>query len=218
MKTLLIVSLLCLASVGAAPASEAGPAVQFLRFIYGAENVAIETHCWPNDDIWMLAGPKNPGGLEEIEKTKISKARNTVLWESIDRAICLIEVREGRVDPAFNLDQVYFRHRQTVLRFVYAALGQDNEELAHVVTDVANVKFGGAPRPARGDMGVYQDIVMQMPVVRSSLPATDKSSRSITYRIPLGDRGFSVRLIKKDGQWLVDTRKAVTVPLALFFK
>lgn len=196
----------------------ATPAEQYLRYIYGADDIAIETACWPNDDLWMARGQKNPASLAEIERRKVSPGRNEVIWEAINGALCIIEMRDGKVDVRFLLDQIYFQHRELIVRLVHATLSQDRETLELVTTKAANVKFGGAKPVPAGDMDVYEEIIARLPVVRVSTPASDKVSRSVSYRVPLGANGLVLRLVKKGSTWLVDTDSPVEIPLEFFFR
>lgn len=191
---------------------------QFLQYIYGADGIAVEKLCWPNDDIWMLRGAGNPAGLAELATKKVLHGANEVVWERIQDGLCIFEVREGKVDSAYMLEQVYALHRQLALRFIYASLAQDRETLQQITTKAANVRFGHAKAPPGGDMDVYQGVVELIPVVRASQPAADRVSKGITYRVPLGSRGFSLKMVKKGSAWLIDTDSPVEVPLGFFFR
>ena len=200
------------------PIRGATAANQFLQDVYGGDGIEVEKLCWANDDLWMLRGAKNSAGLAELGEEKIPHSANEIVWATIQNGVCMLEIRDGKIDPAFMLEQTYTRHRQIVLQFIYAALGQDLDMLKALTTKPANVKFGRAKRPAGGDMDVYQGIVSLLPAVRASLPASDKVSQSVTYRLPLGAKGLTVRLVRKNGAWLVDTDQRVDVPLDFFFK
>ncbi len=190
---------------------------QVLQYIYGAPDIEIEKLCWPNDDLWMLRGPNDPAGLAELAEEKIAHGKNEVLWTHIQMGLCMVEIREGKFDATFMLDQIYYRHREIVLQFIYATLTQDRDALDRLTTNAANVKFDKNQPPPGGDLDVYQGIVPLIPVVRVSLPAADKTSKSITYRVPLGPHGFNLRLVKKGGAWKVDTTTRVEVPLEFLF-
>jgi hypothetical protein len=190
----------------------------YLRYIFGDEAADAAKICWPNDDLWMARGEKNSAALDELTQEKISHGRNEVLWVTIQNSLCIVEVRDGKVDPRFVLDQVFLRHRQAILQFVYAALKQDTEALSQLATKPSNVKFGRAKPPAGGDLDVYQEVVSTLPVVRVSAPADDKKSRSITYRVPLGKKGLQLRLVKRGGRWLIDSDERLDVPLEFFFE
>jgi hypothetical protein len=209
------VALLLVATLGAARAAQ--PGEQLLRYVYGDPAVAIDASCWPHEDLWMLKGERNDAALAELSQEKITHGPNEVFWLRVQHALCVVEVRDGKADPRFLLDQVYLRHRQVLLQFVYAALTQDQEMLSKLATRPAHVKFGNAKPPAMGDLDVYQELIAHLPVLRISAPAADKSSRRVTYRVPLGKAGLDLRLVKKGGSWLVDTDKVVDVPLEFFF-
>ena len=211
-----LLSVLYLANIPAVRASDA--AEKFLSYIFGAEDVAIENATWPNDDLWMLHGRKNEAGVAEIAQAKISRSNNVVLWEMIQNALCIVEVRDGKVDPGFSLDQIYVRHREMILRFVDASLTQDKDALGKLTTNASNVKFGRAKPPAMGDLDQYQEIIGHLPIVRISQPAADKLSKSVSYRVPLGSKGLTLRLVKRDGSWRIDSDSKIEVPLEFLFQ
>ena len=215
MKSKIIVVTLLLGST-----EWAGPvetAKDFLSFAYGKE-VDINTLCLPNDDLWMLSGKSNPEALKALESAKIKAKGTGVTIDIIGRDIAVVELRDGKVDASFNLESVYGIHRRLILNFIYASLLQEKETLARLVTHPGNVSFGKAPKAGYGDMDQYGEILSLLPVIRSSQPASDKQSRSITYRLPLGPEGVSLRLGKNDNTWKVDTSSKLTVPLEFFFK
>lgn len=205
---------LCLTTAG----YSASAANSFLRYVYGADGIDPQTLCWPNDDVWMLRGAKNPEGLAQLEAEKIAHGSNEVLWENIQNALCMVEVRDGKVDPAYMLEQVYTLHRQLVLHFVYASLRQDQEMLARLTTNAKNVNFGRAKPAARSDMDVYEGIIALIPVLRASTPAADKLSKTVSYRVPLGKKGFTITLVKQGSTWRVQTDAKTTIPLEFFFQ
>jgi hypothetical protein len=67
-------------------------------------------------------------------------------------------------------------------------------------------------------MDQYGSIIELMPVVRSSKPADDAKSRTVTYRVPLGEEALALTLIKDGSTWRIDTSKSVRVPLEFFFR
>jgi hypothetical protein len=67
-------------------------------------------------------------------------------------------------------------------------------------------------------MDQYGSIIELMPVVRSSKPAEDAKSRTVTYRIPIGEAALSLTLVKDGSTWKIDTSKTVRVPLEFFFR
>lgn len=195
----------------------AEPARDYLRYLYGAKDVKIEEACWPHPDLWMIEGRPNEAGLAEIAQLEISKEKNQIFWEPIQNGLCIVEVREGKVDARSFLDQIYTQQRQAVLRFIYASLRQDQDELARVATHAAKVRFGRA-KPARGgDLDVYQDMLMLTPVIRVSQPTDDQASRSVTYYVPLSPKGLNLKLVKREKGWLVDSDAGIDVPLDVFF-
>ncbi len=194
------------------------PATEFLRYVYGAKDVAVDAVCWPNPDLWMLAGPKNDRGLAEIAELKLSPGKNEIIWELVDGGLCIVEVREGKLDARFMLDQSYFQHRQTILRFIYAALEHDLEDLKELATDPKKVRFGRTKPAPHTDMAVYGEMLALLPVIRTSLPADDKVAKSVTYLVPLGKVPFKLRLVKRPHRWLVDTDAGVDVPLEIFYE
>ncbi len=194
------------------------PAREFLRFIYGADDVKVSEVCWPSDDLWMIAGPKNDRGLAEIATLQFSSGKDQVIWKTIAGGLCIVELRDGKADARFILDQVYFRQRQTVLRFIYAAMERDPERLAEVATNPKKLSYGKTKPATHSDLGVYAELIAMLPVVRVRQPAEDKATKSVTYLLPLGPSGFKVRLVKRQSSWLVETDAGVDVPLDIFFK
>ena len=55
-------------------------------------------------------------------------------------------------------------------------------------------------------------------MVRASAPNEDKTTKSITYRVPLGKKGLALRLVKQGSTWLVDSEQRLDVPLDFFFR
>jgi hypothetical protein len=202
------------------PLSFAGPAEtakEFFSFAYGKE-VDIKALCHPHHDLWMLKGGRNDEALKAIESAEFKVKSSGVMIDLIGRDIAMVELRDGKVDPSFNLETVYGMHRRLILSFIYAALPQESETIARLVTHPKNVSLGKAPKVSYGDMDQYGEIIALLPVVRSSQPESDKQSHSITYRMPLGSDGLSLRLVKNGNTWKIDTSTKVTVPLEFFFK
>lgn len=193
-------------------------ATQYLQYVYGGDGVEIEKFCWPHDDLWMIRGQKNPAGLAQLAQEKITHGASEVLWENIQDDLCIIEIRDGKADPRFLLDQIHFRHRQLILQFVYTALRQDQEMMKKLTTKAANVRFGRAKPAAMGDLDVYEELIASLPVVRISSPAEDMKAKSVTYRVPLGKGGLALRLVKRGGTWLIDSDQRLDVPLDFFFR
>jgi hypothetical protein len=203
-------------------ASAQSVAEQFLRYIYGAEDVDAAKVCVPADDLWMLPGVKNTNAWNAITALKLdSKRQNGILSGVIPQAqgqdLFFVELRDGKVDPAMNLDSVYMMHRQLVIMFLYSALRGDTSQMARFTTDATKVDVKG-PKAPLGDMDVYQEVLAAMPIVRSSKPSDDAKSKSVLYRVPLSDNVLMLRLLKQGGTWKIDTSKTVKVPLEFFYR
>jgi hypothetical protein len=54
-------------------------AKQFLRYIYGADDISLTNICHPSDDLWMLRGAKNTNALTALDVEKIESKRTGVL-------------------------------------------------------------------------------------------------------------------------------------------
>jgi hypothetical protein len=208
---------LALLFVMVAPAWSAPVATDYLRYLYGADDLDLSAIAHPHDDLWMLRGRKNAEALKEIGSASIHHGPNKILWERVQQDLCIVVVREGKVDSRFNLDQHYFLHRRTILRFLYAALERDDAALRQLVTDLDKVEFGKLKASA-GDMGVYQELLILVPSVRVSSPEKDKLSQSVTYRLPVGPEGMELRLVRREGQWVIDTSQKLKVSLDQFFQ
>jgi hypothetical protein len=214
----IIIRLFAILLVSASAAQCAEPAAkQFLRYIYGADGIELTSICHPSDDVWMLRGAKNTNALVALDALKIASKPSGITSGLVGTDIYFIETRDGKVDPTFNLDGIYVIHRQLVLRFIYSALSQNRGMLGRLVTDASKVKIDG-PKAAPGDMDQYGSIIELMPVVRSSKPADDAKSRTVTYRVPLGEEALALTLIKDGSTWRIDTSKSVRVPLEFFFR
>lgn len=197
-------------------------AERFLRYMYGADDADITKICWPHEDLWMLPGAKDTNAWQIVGNLKLDpKQQNGIISGVIPRRnandLYVVELRDGKVDPAMNLDGVYLLHRRAVMMFLYAALIRDNEQLSKITTDARNLNIIGK-KAARGDMDVYEEVITAMPVVRQSKPADDAKSRNVSYRIPLSDTPLVLTLIKQGSTWKIDTSKKVNVPLEFFFR
>lgn len=188
----------------------ADPVKDYLAYIHGGDGVDIASVCWPHDDLWMIRGERDEAALREVQEEKPGK--DPVQWFTIRNGLCIVELRDGRVDARFLIDQLRFLHRQMILRFVYAVLRHDREEIARLATRPERVKLGRWAAAPQGDLDVYQEILTQLPVVRLPKP-TDATTRSATYRLPLGPRGFDLRLVKRGSRWQIDTDTALDLPL-----
>jgi hypothetical protein len=203
----------------AAPVAHSAEPVakQFLRYTYGADGIELTNICHPSDDVWMLRGARNTNALADLNRMQIEAKGTGVVSGVVGTDIYFVEMRDGRVDPAFNLDGVYTLHRKLVLMFLYAALSRDQTMLRRLATDATKVQIIG-PKAAPGDMDQYGSILEMMPVVRASKPAEDAKSRTVTYRVPIGETALSLTLLKEGNTWKVDTSKTVRVPLEFFFR
>lgn len=192
-------------------------AKQFLRYIYGADDINFTNICHPTDDVWMLRGAKDVKALAELDKEKFDGKRGNVFSGTLGTDIYFVELQDGRVNPAFNLESIHSLHRKLVLTFIYSALSRDGQALNRLVTDPKKIEIVG-PKAAPGDMDQYLSIIELMPVVRSSKPADDAKSRTVTYRVPIGDAALSLTLLKDGSIWKIDTSKPVRVPMEFFFR
>ena len=192
---------------------------QFLRYIYGADGVEFTNVCLPSDDAWMLRGVKDTNALAALDSLKIASKPTGITSGLVGRDMYFIETRDGKVDPALNLDGIYMMHRQVVLRFIYSALSQNQRMLRQIVTDASKVKVDGPKdAPPGGDMDVYGPIIEQLPVVRSSKSQDDAKSRTVTYRVPIGEEALTLTLVKEGSLWKIDTSKSVRMSLEFFYR
>jgi len=216
MKNMLQLIFLMLLAAPAAPCAES-VTKQFLRYIYGADGIELTNVCHPTDDAWMLRGAKNTNALAEIADEKFSSKRTGVTTAMVGTDLCFIELRDGRVDPAFFLDGIYMLHRSLVQAFIASALSRNQSTLGRITSDPKNVQIVG-PKAPPGEMGQYESIIESMPVLRTSKPSDDAKSKTVTYRVPVGEVALSLTLIKQGGTWMIDTSKTVRVPLEFFFR
>jgi hypothetical protein len=193
---------------------------QFLRYVYGADGVDIAQTCLPSDDLWMLRGARNTNTLAAVDALSLDPAkRSGIFFGLIRNEGYFVEVRDGKVDPAFSLESQYQLHRMLAKMFLYAALRHDQHMLGRLTTDAGKVEIlGPKDAPPAGDMDVYEGVLQAMPVVRCSKPADDLKSRTVTYRVPLGEAGLNLLLTRQDGVWKIDTSKSVKVSLAFFYQ
>ena len=214
-RTCLRLSLLLMACTVVQAAEPA--AKQFLRHIYGADGIVLADICYPSDDLWMLRGVKNPEALAALDELKFDSRPTGITSGVVRMDLYFIETRDGKVDPAFNLDGVYHIQRQLVQYFIYYVLAGNQQKLEGLVTDASKVEIVG-PRAMPGEMGQYSSIIGMMPVVRSSKPANDAKTRTFTYRVPIGEEALSLTLVKNGNTWKIDTSSKVRVPLEFFFR
>jgi len=194
-------------------------AKQFLQFMFGAEGIDAGKICLPSDDLWMLPGAKNTNGLLELDAQKFDpKKRNGIVSGVIaGEAIYFVDLRDGKVDPAFMIDGIKNLHRQVVLEFLYHSLTRNQSALERLTTDPSKVEIVGK-KAAPGDMDQYGEIIAAFPVIRVSTPLEDAKAKTITYKVPLGENGLALTLVKVGSAWKIDTAKKVTVPLEFFFR
>jgi hypothetical protein len=190
---------------------------QFLRYVYGVDGIDITNICQPSDDLWMLSGAKNTNALAAIDNLNISSKSNGIISGVLGPDLYFIEMRNGKVDPAFSLVGAYAVHHQMISAFLVSVLSRNQTLLARVVTDTNKVEIVG-PKAGPGDMEQYASIVEIMPIIRSSKPADDVKSQSVTYRVPVGDVALSLTLVKEAGLWKIETSHTVRVNLEYFFR
>jgi len=218
MKRLLLFTFCVMASCAFGALNPPDAARAYLLYQYGADVPNISELCVPSHDLWMLRGAAQPQKQKIVQNLKLKIEANGIFMDSIDRDICIIELKHGLIDPEFNLENIYRMHHQLVLQFLYFSLLQDRSELARLVTKVENVSFGRIKTASYGDMDVYEGILALIPIARASAPPEDAVKKSITYRLPLGDQVFTVCLVKQGSTWKIDTDKKVVVPLEFFWK
>jgi len=191
---------------------------KFLMYCYGADGIDITAITHPNDDVWMLRGTKNEEGIQAVKAADLKLEASGVFSGPIGQDFCVVQMRGGKVDPRYNLEQIYGVQRAVVLRFVLACLTQDKSTLQRLVTNPANVSFGKARAAQPGDMDVYADVVSLIPVLRASAPAADKASKSVSYRLPIGRQEVVLKLVKKERAWMVDSTAPIRMPMEFFFE
>ena len=198
---------------------DAPVAKKFLQFLHGADGVNVTNLCLPTADLWMLAGAKNTNLLEALDAEKFDAKKQNGIVSGIlgGEALYFFELKDGKVDPAFPLDGIRSVHRQVIMAFLYHSLRHDKSMLDRVATDASKVDIVGK-KAAGGDMDQYASILELIPVIRSSKPEDDTKTKSVTYRVPLGETGLSLTLIKKDDMWKINTANGVKVPLEFFFR
>lgn len=190
---------------------------QCLRYIYGASGVDVTNAFHLSPDLWMLRGATNPAALAKVDALKIEAKSTGVVYGTVDLDMFLIETRDGRVDPTFNLEQIYQRHRQLILNFLVYAFMRETAMTRRLVTDPANVEVLG-PKPARGEFEQYASIIGMTPAVRSSRPEDDVKTRTVTYRVPLGDRVIPFTLVKQGSTWKIDTSGSLQLSFNYLFR
>ena len=167
----------------------------------------------------MLLGAKKTNVLAWLDEEKFDDKKQNGIVSGVlgGEALYFVELKNGKVDPAFPLDGIRSIHRQVIMAFLYHSLRHDKSMLDRVATDPSKVDIVGK-KAVGGDMDQYASILELIPIIRSSKPEDDAKTKSVTYRVPLGENGLSLTLIKHDGMWKIDTSKKVAVPLEFFFR
>jgi len=215
--------LLCLVFVALfIPVSYASPSPEetleeYFRFVYGAPGINEEDILHSNSDNWMLSGVFNASSIERIKRYKFNVTAPGVFAGVVGKDVFFLEIREGKIDPAFPLQGVYSIQKGVIRYFLYYSILQDKKTLSRIVTNIDNVDFGVYPAAAHGDMDVYGSILGKIPIIRTSTPEEDKLSKTVTYRAPLGRNGFEFHLLKDGGVWKIDSSNKIKVPLEFFF-
>jgi hypothetical protein len=191
---------------------------KFLLYCYGADSIDITAITHPNDDIWMLRGARNEEGIEAVKTADLKLEASGVFSGPIGRDFCVVQMRTGKVDPGYNLEQVYGMHRRLVLQFVFACLSQEKSALQRLATNPANISFGKTNPARAGDLDVYADVISMIPVLRASASAADKTSKSVSYRLPIGRQEVVLKLVKKERAWLVDSSAPIKMPMEFFYE
>ncbi|MBM3855693.1 MAG: hypothetical protein FJ399_21495 [Verrucomicrobia bacterium] len=218
MKKLILLVAFAFSLTGAAAPEPAEIVRSFLAYQYGGDVPGFDKLCLPNPDLWMLRGRDQPGKRRAVAQHQISVGPNGVFLDLVAQDVCVVELKDGRVDPAFNLALVERMHQKLILEFLYHALLPAQNELRRFVTNAANVSLGEARRAGRGDMDAYADLIALIPIVRASDPVADAQSQSVSYRMPLGSEIFTARLVRRDGVWKIDTDRRLEVPLKFFWR
>ena len=218
MIRILLFSLFACSAFSHAGVDESRVVRSYLCYLYGKDVPEIRDICIPCEDLWMLRGRENIARQVQVLSSPAKASRTGLFMEMIDGDLCIVELKDGKVDPGFNLENVYATQRGLVLQLVYHSLRQDKRSLARLVTHPDNVSFGGAPAASDGDMDVYVGVLEHLPVSRTGSPTEDAKTKSVEYRIPMGDKIFSVRVVRAEGEWKIDTSKPVEVPLGFFFR
>jgi hypothetical protein len=218
MKQHLLLIFCALASLAFGKHTPADTVRSYLLYQYGGDVPNITEICTPSHDLWMLKGANQQQKQILVQKLKLKIRANGLFMDSIDQDICIVELKNGLVDPEFNLESIYRMHHQLVLQFLYFSILQNKSEISRLVTNVENVSFGKIKPASYGDMDVYAELLALIPIARASSPAEDSVRKSITYRLPLGDQVFAVTLLKQGSTWKIDTEKKVLVPLEFFWE
>ncbi len=218
MHKYLLLFLCASVAYGANPGKPDDAVRAYLLYQYGGDVPNITDVCLHSSDLWMLRGAPQQEKQQAVRNLKVKVGATGLFMDSVDRDICIVELKDGRIDPQFNLATVYQMHRQLILQLLYFSLLQEKNELARLVTNINNVSFGGAPKASYGDMDVYAGVLQIIPVVRASIPDADAEAKSVTYKLPLGDEIFTIRLLKQGSIWKIDTNTKITVPLRYFWR
>lgn len=212
--------ILLLHAVIAVQAQIEAPGRIFLNSVFGGP-ADLSLTCHPHDDLWMI-----PGRHDERAQRSIASIPDQDLTNSVAQGVVIgsqqphlyfFEVRDGKVDARFTLNSIYQRHRELALFFLHSALSQNMVSLRRIVTDANKVTFAG-PKAPPAEMGQYSEIISAFPVVRVSDPKHDAVAKSVTYLIPLGTNALSLKMIKAEGSWKIDTTDGIEVPTWSLFK
>jgi hypothetical protein len=189
-------------------------ATAFLQFIYGGDAERISEVCLPTDDLWMLRGTNNPTALEVVKRLSSEvPADGELVTIPIGGDLTVIEWRNGRIDPSFNLEAIQMLHRKLIYTFLYACIHKDKRIINLATTDGDKVETIGTERR---NVDRFEAILPILPLLRSSSSAEDAKTRSITYRFPVGNKPVSLRLIKRGNAWKIDSSEKIRVDLSSF--
>jgi hypothetical protein len=194
------------------------PPIQFLRFVYGDSSIDPKKFCEPHADLWMVPGPENSQMLDAVDalKTNVFRAEG-ITPGVVGRDLYFLEMKNGRVDPSFFLDGIYGIQKQRILRFLYACLRRDEQVLKQLSTDFSKIEILNGKKAPLGDMDVYGSILNLLPIVRSSSAQMDAQSKTVTYCVPITEKGLFFTFIKSGTIWKIETSKGMQVDLKYFF-
>lgn len=212
----IIISIISFISILPAPASPQETIRQYMSFICGDKSVDINKICHTHPDIWMIPGKKNTAAITKAKNLKVTIKKEGIYMAVIDNTLTFIEIKDGKIDPKFTLDPIYTMQKALVLEFIYHSLLRDHDVINKLVTTPNNIDFSKAPEIQLGNADQYYSIIEVMPVLRSSSAEEDAKTNSITYRIPIGKKGFQLTLKKINSYWKIDTSKKITLPSTFF--
>ena len=216
MKISLPALIVLLSLVGLAQGAEP-VAKRYLIDLFDAKGDDLAKICHPTDDLWMLGALGGEDELTALKALDIESKKTGIVSAHFGHYLIFVETRDDKIDPSFNLETEYEAQKVVVKRFIAATLTRDQEMIRELVVDPSNVQIEG-PTAVHADMDVYYMVIEAMPVIRASKPSEDAKTKTITYRIPIGDDVQNFTLTKVDGRWKIATSKKVRVPLQWFFK